>query len=391
MNIAIDIRALSTKPRTGVGEFAFELLSALFLAHPEHTYYLLSSGRKPFVVPPAWHKPNIILLHLPWPNRLLHFLMFLFNWPRLNDWPRLLKKSVPAFDYLYLPNLNFAPADSSVRTIVTVHDLSFIFFPKFFSIKQRFWHRLLRPAKLLNAAHGIIVPSQNTRRDVHHYYTIPENKISVLYPGLCSEFSSPTQDDVGRVKKKYNLPDNFILFLGTLEPRKNVTALILAFQELQKNNSADNVKLVLAGASGWKNYPVKKLIAKNKNIISIGYVAEKDKPALYQLARVFCYPSFYEGFGFPVLEAMVAGTPVITSNRSSLIEVVENAAYQVNPYRIDEIVRGLELLLSNQEARAMYIQRGLEQSKKFSWQNKNHPASSLISNVLGTNDDVGGF
>ncbi|OGH64797.1 MAG: hypothetical protein A2821_01445 [Candidatus Magasanikbacteria bacterium RIFCSPHIGHO2_01_FULL_41_23] len=386
MNIAMDIRVLATMPRTGVGEYTFELLNAIFLLSPQNTYFLLSSGCKKFFMPPEWQKPNIILIHLSFSNRLLNILMFLFKWPRLTDWPRLArwphlnKKCVPKFDVLYIPNFNFAPLDPTVKTIVMVHDISFALFPQFFSWKQRLWHWALRPKHLLQTADQIIMPSHNTRRDVIEYFGIEEKKVTTLYPGLCSEFFAPNEAEIYRVKNKYNLPDNYILFLGTLEPRKNVAAIIYAFQELHRTNAlARDLKLVIAGALGWKNSEVKKMIAADKHIVSIGYIDEKDKHALYKLARVFVYPSFYEGFGLPVLEAMATGTPVITSNRSSLVEVAGTAAYLVNPDRIDELVTGLERFLFDSELHNLYKTRGLVQAQKFSWE---RTAREFMTNLI---------
>lgn len=366
MKIAIDVRPLQTSVRTGVGEYAYELLTAVFSLYPEHEYYLCSSGMKPFVIPENWKKPNIIQLHLQWPNKLINTLILIGNWPRISDWPKFNGKEIK-FDYIYYPNLSSIGVETKVPTILTVHDITFSLFPQFLSLQRRLWHAAIKPKKLITSATDITTPSHITAADVAGEFKISFEKITVVSPGQCSDWVNPTEVDLERVQKVYNLPDKFIVYVGTIEPRKNIIGLIQAFTVWQKQTNND-AKLVIAGAPGWKNKRIFHLIKANHNIIYLGYVPDSDKPALYSLARIFAYPSFYEGFGLPILEAFMSGVPVLTSNRSALTEVAGNAAYLVDPNNQSDIATGLERLWNDENARKFYIEKGREQTTQFSWQ-----------------------
>ncbi|MBP7992608.1 MAG: glycosyltransferase family 4 protein, partial [Candidatus Magasanikbacteria bacterium] len=326
MKIAIDVRPLQTSIKTGVGEYASELLTAVFSLYPEHEYFLCSSGTKPWSMPLPWQKPNIFSLHLSLPNKIINSAILLGNYPRLSVWPNLLGKKIN-FDWIYFPNLNFIAPEPRCKTIITIHDASFALFPEYFSIHRRLWHQAVKPQKIINSVSKITTPSISTLHDVTTLFNISPEKTTVIYPGLCSEWVVPDVTQLEVVKKKYNLPDNFILSLGAIEPRKNIQGAIMAFAEWQKNNP--DATLIIAGAPGWKNKSIFSLIKKTPNVRFIGYVSDTEKPALYSLAQIFLYPSFYEGFGLPVLEAMRAGTPVITSHCSALPEVAGTAAYTV--------------------------------------------------------------
>ncbi|MCK5332349.1 glycosyltransferase family 4 protein, partial [Candidatus Parcubacteria bacterium] len=175
--------------------------------------------------------------------------------------------------------------------------------------------------------------------------------------------------------EKYNLPKKFILYLGTIEPRKNITGIIRAFEKLKvghfkMSSTVKDCKLVIAGSKGWLcqdvfNLAMNSVVA--DDIFFTGFVDDEDKAILYKLAEIFVYPSFYEGFGFPPLEAMQNKTPVITSNVSSLPEAVGGAAIMVDPYNINELERAIENLLSDENLKNNITQKGIEQTKKFSW------------------------
>ncbi len=377
MKIAIDVRPLQTSVRTGVGEYAYELLSAVFSLYPEHTYFLCSSGLHAFEIPKDWQKENIIPLHLQWPNKIINASILFSNWPRISDWPKLNKQNIN-FDYIYYPNLSSIGVEDTVPTILTVHDITFSLFPQFLSLHRRFWHAAIKPGKLINSATKITTPSEVTAADVAGEFKINLEKINVIAPGQCSDWVKPSEMDLERVKKVYNLPEKFILYVGTIEPRKNIFGLIQAFVGWQKQ-SANDAKLVIAGAKGWKNKRIFQLIKSNPNIIYLGYVPDSDKPALYSLSRIFAYPSFYEGFGLPILEAFMSGVPVLTSNRSALTEVAESAAYLVDPNNQSDIAIGLERLWSDKSARNYYVEKGRERAAQFSWQESAKKFMKLIN------------
>jgi len=175
------------------------------------------------------------------------------------------------------------------------------------------------------------------------------------------------------VKLRYGLPEKFILYLGNVEPRKNLIGLIRAYNDLRRRNPAfSGVKLVIAGATGWKIKDIfKELYASDyqADIKFLGYIDKADKPALYSLCSVFAYPSFYEGFGFPPLEAMACGAPVVTSNVSSLPEIVGSATLIVDPYNTNAITTALEQVLTDDALAERLRRDGLEQVKRFNWAN----------------------
>lgn len=314
-----------------------------------------------------------------WPHKLLSASIALSGAPELD---RLVEKRAGVrLDWFFSPNLHFTALSGNVRHILMVHDLTFHLFKNYFTPRQRLWHRLVNPKKQCQTAGRVIAPSENTKRDLVDHYQIPAEKITVLYPGLSSSFDM--QHSSSDTQRKYSLPENYILFLGAIEPRKNIPAIIQAFEESCPSLPA-SYSLVIAGAPASAS---RRILARIKasprlgQIRLIGYVDHRDKPALYRGASLFVYPSFYEGFGFPALEAMAAGVPVIASNRSSLPEVTGAAAFLVNPHRPDEIAEGIRRLLTDAAARAAAIKSGRERAARFSWEKTAQDALALFSSV----------
>lgn len=375
MRIGVDLRALTAPHRTGVAEFIVEFLTAVFATDRTHEYVLFYNAAGDAPALPTWEQPNVTYVVSRIPNRLLNAGLLLLHQPKLD---RLIERSTlktKALDIFFSPNFNYLAISPRVIQVLLVHDISFHFFPFFFTPRQRLWHRWLGPQRQCERANLILAPSENTKRDVLERYLIPEKKIRVLSPGLSPLFGAqPLPEQTRAVQKKYGLPDRFVLFLGSIEPRKNIPAVIAGF-ELYRQTATDQksaaLHLVIAGAPGWKNAEVYTRAKRSPyagDIHCIGYVAPEDKPALYRLAEVFVYPSFYEGFGFPALEAMASGVPVITSARSSLPEITGAAAWLINPHRPEEIAAGLAALLPPGSARAAAIQRGRAAAERFSWQ-----------------------
>jgi glycosyltransferase involved in cell wall biosynthesis len=395
MNIGIDIRPLMTAPRTGVGEYTYELLNAIFNIDKTNQYFLFyNSSRDVSANIPNWKYDNVKIVGSHTPNKFFNTSLGLFGRPKLD------KICNEKIDIWFSPNLNFTALSPKTKFILTVHDLSFELFPEFSTRKQYLWHKAVRPKKQCERAELIITPSENTKRDIVNYYKINPEKIKVIYPGIKQltenpaghpELVSGSIDTPQKMLKqvqhdiinKYNLPEKFILFLGTIEPRKNIIGLIEAF-EILRNKYPTVDHLVIAGAPGWKN---EKIFARAKiskyadKIHFINFVAPEDKNALYAAANLFVYPSFYEGFGFPVLEAMSIGTPVITSNRSSLPEIAGSAAYFVDPTRPDQLALAMNELLTKQNLREWHIQKGHEQVNKFSWETAAGEWLHILKNI----------
>jgi glycosyltransferase involved in cell wall biosynthesis len=245
---------------------------------------------------------------------------------------------------------------------VTVHDLGYLHFPEAHLPRQRWYLDRSTRWHTRTAAH-LLADSAATKRDLVEKYRANSDKITVAYPGL--DPSVKRVDDpvkIAHVKAKYNLEGDYLLYLGTIQPRKNLQRLITAFLQLPTSN----LQLLIAGKPGW--YADELLRQANDRIKFVGYVAAADKNALLSGSTAFVFPSLYEGFGFPVLEAMACGVPVLCSNTSSLPEVAGEAAMLVNPLEMDDIGRGLREVTTNEDLRRTLIERGYQQAPKFTWQ-----------------------
>lgn len=384
MIIGIDSRAISQDKYSGVEEYAFNLLNALFAIDRKNRYVLFNAGKNPsqryrdFSSKTQKNSPNVKAVRSKISNRLLNVFFKCLPWPKIN---KLMGKVYPecnrGADLVFSPNINLLPVSRECKKIITFHDLSFVRYSGFFSFKQRLWHKFVNPAALAREADFIIAVSQSTKNDLIEIYGVPREKIRVIYSGISSKSKVESRKSkVNEIIKKYNLPEKYILYLGTIEPRKNIIGLIKAFELFKKKYppAADPPKagkLVIAGAKGWLYGDIFKAAKSSEfknEIIFTGTVADEDRASLYNMASLFVYPSFYEGFGFPPLEAMSAGIPVIASNCSSLPEAVGDAALMVNPYNIGETAWAMNEVLSNNNLRDKMIKKGYEQVKKFSWE-----------------------
>ena len=220
------------------------------------------------------------------------------------------------------------PPNIPGKVITTIHDLTYILYPNTMDTSNR--KRLEKDMKsTVKRADYIITISESSKRDIIKYLDVEENKIQVIYPGVDEIYGKVlNNDEITTVKKKYEIDGKYLLYLGTLEPRKNIETIVRAYDLFNKSNK-DNIKLVLAGKKGWLYDSIFKLVKEfgiENNVIFTDYIDDEDKPPLYQGAEVFLFPSLYEGFGIPVIEAMASRTPVITSNSSSLPEVSGEAA-----------------------------------------------------------------
>lgn len=367
MTIGIDIRVLSDVRYSGVAEYAKNLLQALLAEDKVNNYILFyNSAKSEIGYCPTFNAPNVSVVYRRWPNKLLNYGIF-----KLANQP-LDKFLGCRFDVFWAPHLNFLVWPQG-RKILTVHDLSFLRYPEFFSWRQNLWHGFLGVRRLIEQADCLMAISENTKRDIINLIGLPSEKISVVYSGVSSDFRLIIDNVLlSSVRQKYQLPERFILYLGTLEPRKNLPALFEAYDYLRDCQPAlSAVKLVIAGADGWKYKQIYRRAAASPfatDIKFLGYVSADDKPALYNLAEVFAFPSFYEGFGFPPLEAMAAGTPVVTSFASAISEVVGGAGLLIDPYNSVDLGEALCQVLTDKNLAVDLSCRGLEQAQKFTWQ-----------------------
>jgi glycosyltransferase involved in cell wall biosynthesis len=271
-----------------------------------------------------------------------------------------------ALDVLFCP-VNVVPLACPVPSVVTVHDLAFLAYPAaFHAAKRRYLTAMTRLS--VHRARRVIAVSAHTRDDLMRHFGVPAERITVI-PNAADARFHPAADAgaVARFKAAHNLPDRFILFVGTREPRKNLRRLIEAFALL---DDAD-VRLVIVGASGWLTSDLAPLVQSrglSDRMQFTGYVPDEDLPHWYQAATVFCYPSLYEGFGLPVLEAMACGTPVVTSRTSSLPEVTADAALLIDPTDVRALAHALHSVLADDARRREMSEAGIARARFYSWE-----------------------
>lgn len=349
MNILVDIRCLLDKPYTGVAEYTLNFLNSLFKKDSRNHYFLFyNSWHQQNKDLPKFDWPKVKVIDFHWPNKFFNFCLKFFSWPKID---KLVEKRIrQKIDEVILPNFNFVAFSKKAKITLVVHDLSFEIYHEFFTFKQRFWHKLVNPKKICQNASKIITHSENTKNDLINLYKISEEKIEIRKPSLREKFKKLEKKDpqLLRIKEKYHLPGKFILYLGNLDRRKNIDTLIHAFHTCLIAKLF-NCYLVVAG-QGRERKKIEKLVKDLKleeKIKFIGYVAEEDKCALYNLAQVFVYLSFYEGFGYPVAEALTCGTPVITGHTSSLIEIQGENIIFINPYNLNDLIQAIKEIFTN--------------------------------------------
>jgi len=391
MKIGVDIRILAKGTRTGVENYTINLLSRLLPLDKSKKYKLFYNGfKKPKLDYPWLKSSNLKIKTLRFPNRIFDLFLRFLKFPKID-------KVLKGVDVFLSPHFLLTPVSSNVKTIIVFYDLSFVRFPEFFSLPKLFWHKFVYPKYQAQKADLIVAISESTKKDLINLYGINPEKIKVIYPGAGNEFKPMERNNprLLEVKEKYRLPHNFILYFGTIEPRKNILGLIKAFEQIkeaknlpllqirwqgfegvvkkeeEKNVDFSDLKLVIAGSKGWLYKNVFKKAKESrfgKDIIFTGFIEEEDKPYLYNLADVFVYPSFFEGFGLPPLDAMACGVPTIVSNNSSLPEVVGNGAITVDANNIDELSFTIRKVLENRELKDYLTKRGLSRAKKFDWE-----------------------
>ena len=367
MIIGVDARVLARSNRTGIEEYAINLLSRLLSLGKEHRFkFFLNAFRQtPLNFDWAgWENAEIKKFRVP--NRFIFDPM-----SRIFDVPKI-DSLIGGADVFFSPHFLLAPVSKKCLKVAAFHDLSFEYFPEFFSPQKRFWHWTLNPAGTARMCDRIIAVSLSTKADLIDLYKVSEDKIEVIYSGVGEEFKKINLAERQRsvLKKRYNLPEKFILYFGTIEPRKNIAGLIKAYEVFRQKNPDADYSLVVAGSRGWLWKDILKranLSPFREDIKFAGFVRPADKAYLYNLASLFVYPSFFEGFGFPPLEAMACGAPVICSNNSSFLETAGNAALLIDPCNPEEIAWAIQEMLGDERLKNKYIERGKENIKRFSW------------------------
>jgi glycosyltransferase involved in cell wall biosynthesis len=348
LHIAIDASRATRAQRTGTENYALRLIEALLALDSPHQFTLYFRDQP---TPGLFDsRPNIVRRVLPFPRLWTHLR---FAAALYHDRP----------DVIFVP-AHTLPISFPGRAIVTIHDLGYVHFPQAHPLRQRLYLDLTTRYSARRAS-VILADSEATRHDLAAHYQVAPGKIRVVYPGV--EGIARTSDAaIATVRQKYRLPERYILFLGTLQPRKNIARLVEAYQSwrLQADSAGKSVALILAGRRGW----LSDTLPLNAPGVTVpGYVADADVAALYSGALALAFPSLYEGFGFPVIEAMRCGTPVLCSNTSSLPELAGDAALTVDPLDVNAIRDGLACLVTDSTLRADLVQRGYQQVARFTW------------------------
>lgn len=360
MEIGIDASRIAVQGRTGTEHYSYELLAAL--AQIDHlNQYRLYCNQLPDGLPPL--SPNFRLRQIPFPRLWTHARLsaeLIANPP----------------DALFVP-AHVMPLGTPLRhmrSVVTIHDMGYLHFPQAHTKAHRLYltYSTIWSAKV---ASNVIAISEATRQDLIKYAKIPADKIKVVHHGVSPRFT-PNSDpqQIKAVRERYQLGNApYLVYVGTVQPRKNITRLIEAFATVIADLPSDlaQLQLVIAGKRGWLTEGIEQQ-AQTLNIADrvrfTGYVADDDLPSLISGAEGFVLPSLYEGFGMPVIEAMACGTPVVCSNSSALPEVAGDAAILVDPTSSEAIAQGITQLVHNPQLRADLRERGLQRAAQFSWQ-----------------------
>lgn len=299
------------------------------------------------------------------------------RWPTGNPWVRIVwEQSVQPWiawrERLHLLHAlaYVTPIITPCPTVVTVHDLSFVRYPEAFRPFNRLYLRVMTRRSVFRARR-VIADSVSTQRDLTRWWGVPAERISVVPIGVGEAFSPASREHVEAFRRRRGLPRRFILYLGTLEPRKNVIAVIEAFARWARASGDRELQLIVGGAKGWyyeRIFSRVQELGMGDRVRFPGYIPADELPDWYRAAEVFVYPSLYEGFGLPPLEAMACGTPVITSNTSSLPEVVGDAALKVDPHDVEAIAEALARLLEDADLRQQLREAGLARARLFSWE-----------------------
>jgi glycosyltransferase involved in cell wall biosynthesis len=299
-------------------------------------------------------------------------------------WEQLAAPFVTTFGELDLVHgpVNIVPFGGRVPSVVTIHDLAFLEYPEQYPPMQRRYLEMMTRASV-RKARRVITVSEYTGLDVAARLGVPSRKIVAVPNGVSEEFY-PRQatDELAEFRQHMGLPDDFLLFVGTLQPRKNLTGLLSAFAQVPPEQ---RLPLYVVGGEGWMYAGIFDEVQRlgiADEVHFPGYAASETLPLWYSAAAAFIYPSFYEGFGLPVLEAMACGTPVITSNRSSLPEVVGEAGILVNPDDPDDIANALFKLLDDSEKRATLSKSGRERASTFTWHRTARETASVYREVV---------
>ncbi len=358
MRIAVDIRKIN---EFGVGTYIWNLVRNIAAIDVENEYFLIGSHRNVHELGPL--PANFKQLYQPEEDRF---------WRNNVVVPLAVRGQ--RVDVLHVPH-HEAPYFTTTNLVVTIHDCVHLLFPHEDSTKIQNYRSYLQTKRVVEKAKHVLAVSRSTKDDLINIFELPESKISVVHNALDERFAfTHVLDERKRVLERYQLKDPFVLYSGKIRPHKNLHRLIEAFavlkSELAEDERYKNLKLIIIGDELSKHQYLRLTVIRSgaqQDVRFFGFVPYPILRVFYQSAELFAFPSLYEGFGLPPLEAMANRTPVLASNTSSLPEVLEDAALLVNPENVFDIARGMKSILVDQVVRQKLIQKGVDQVGKFSW------------------------
>lgn len=359
----------------GIGRYTRELVRAIVAQGPQHEYRLFyAAGGQP--TQPAYRDalaalcaahPHVRAAPIPLSPRRLTQL-----WQRLRA-PVPLELFSGRLDLVHATDFVLPP--TMARTLLTVHDLSFLVHPEL-AVPAMVRYLSMAVPRAARRADHILADSYATKSDLVRLLAVPETRVSVVYPGLTLGFGLLSPEACALVRKKLDLPERFLVFVSTLSPRKNLVRLLAAFALLvQHNRIAPDVSLILIGQRGWLDaeiFATIDAIQLGERVRWLRFVDDSDLPAVYNLAAATVYPSLYEGFGLPVIEALACGSPVITANNSSLPEAAGRACVLVDAFSVPSIADGIVRALADPTPRDQRRATGLAQAQRFTWAQAAH-------------------
>lgn len=371
MKIAIDATVLPEK-MGGAGIYVLNLIKVLSKIDRKNKYFIFIEKRniKKFKLGDNFHLIGI--KSMPRSLRLL--------WEQI-VFPFLLRRY--KIEVLHSPRYTIPLLRFAWKSVVTFHDLLFLLFPKKHNVLKRFFYGRMLPIAA-KKAERIIAVSSATKKDIAKLLNIPSEKIEVINLGIDSSYHPIEKKELQDFRRKEEIFGSFILYVGTLKKRKNVLNIIKAYKKIKEKKIKEKLVIVGNKSGEYQNiYKTVKNLGLKKDVFFTGYVDEKLLPFYYNSASLFIYPSLYEGFGLPVLEAMASGTPVITSNVSSLPEVAGDAALLVNPHDVEEMAEMMQKVLNNEELQEKMREKGLKRAKLFSWERCARETLNLYKEIGG--------
>ena len=376
MRIGIDARLLERK-MTGIGRYLDNLVKNISDHDSKNEYFLFTynglkrdSYQNINVVSTLFFLPSGIfqkIISPVWMNFIL---------------PRFLKKY--KIDILFSPNQLLPLIKNSTKNIIVINDLFHLVSKKFHAPIFRYYSNFFI-SHSVKKSDSIITISESSKADIHRLLGVPTDKIKVIYEAADEKFAPRDlgKDDISRLRKKYNLPERFILYVGVIEKRKNISGIFEIAKFLLKKI---DVPIVLFGRIGYGGEVYVKEIKKSENIFYGGFIEDDDLPYIYNLSSIFLFPSLYEGFGIPPLEAMQSGVPVVASNASSLPEVIGDGGIMFSPQEYELFADALFWLLTNPEGRYTLVERGLAQAKKFDFKKTARATVAAFEDVYRTHN-----